>query len=351
MMISNDCKGDSCHETGPAGAAGVDGVDGVNGVNGAQGDTGPAGAAGIDGANGAQGETGPAGPAGVDSIGGTIDSEATNIFYATTTGSSIIGNTTAYINPFDSVLKTNTDLFTFTGNNIVTVLKSGNYKVDFNCCFYNKNTGRGNIRVGCLINSVYDRTFGGQPACYLRDSTFVRVGFCSNSLYYALNANDTIQLQSTLDLGSEIGFSSNFNSSFEFIRGSNIFITYLDQTGPQGIQGEQGTQGDTGLAGSAGSAGATGPQGATGPTGSAGSAGANGPQGVTGATGSAGADGANSDITQADLDLKQDTLVAGTNITIIDNIISSSGGGDVSQSDLALKQDLINISSNLTAGL
>jgi surface protein len=42
--------------------------------------------------------------------------------------------------------------------------------------------------------------------------------------------------------------------------------------------------------------------------------------------------------------------VAGTNITIIDNIISSSGGGDVSQSDLALKQDLINISSNLTAG-
>jgi hypothetical protein len=47
---------------------------------------------------------------------------------------------------------------------------------------------------------------------------------------------------------------------------------------------------------------------------------------------------------------KQDTLVAGTNIIIDDNIISSIGGGDVSQSDLALKQDLINISSNLTAG-
>jgi len=47
---------------------------------------------------------------------------------------------------------------------------------------------------------------------------------------------------------------------------------------------------------------------------------------------------------------KQDTLSAGQNITIVDNIISSSGGGNVSQSDLDLKQDLITTSSNLTTG-
>ena len=47
---------------------------------------------------------------------------------------------------------------------------------------------------------------------------------------------------------------------------------------------------------------------------------------------------------------KQDTLYAGENITILDNIISSSGGGSVSQSDLDLKQDKITASSNLTTG-
>ena len=155
------------------------------------------------------------------------------------------------------MLRTNTDLFTFTGNDTVTVLKSGNYKVDFNCVFFNRNADRGNIRVGCLINGVYDRTFGGQPACYLRSSTLARFGFCSNSLFYALNANDTIELESTLNLNTDTGFVSNFNSSFQLIRGSNILITYLDQIGPQGIQGEQG---ETGLTGPAGSAGATGPQ-------------------------------------------------------------------------------------------
>jgi hypothetical protein len=47
---------------------------------------------------------------------------------------------------------------------------------------------------------------------------------------------------------------------------------------------------------------------------------------------------------------KQDTLVAGTNITIVDNVISSSGGGgsDITQDDLDLKQDLIISSTNLT---
>ena len=45
---------------------------------------------------------------------------------------------------------------------------------------------------------------------------------------------------------------------------------------------------------------------------------------------------------------KQNTLSPGTNITIVDNVISSSGGGSITQEDLDLKQDLINSSTNLT---
>ena len=44
---------------------------------------------------------------------------------------------------------------------------------------------------------------------------------------------------------------------------------------------------------------------------------------------------------------KQDTLSAGENITIVDNIISSSFEDIASQSDLHLKQDLINTSTNI----
>ena len=44
----------------------------------------------------------------------------------------------------------------------------------------------------------------------------------------------------------------------------------------------------------------------------------------------------------ANIDLKQDKLTAGANIEIIGNEISSTGGGDVSQSDLDLKQDILN---------
>jgi hypothetical protein len=40
---------------------------------------------------------------------------------------------------------------------------------------------------------------------------------------------------------------------------------------------------------------------------------------------------------------KQDNLIAGENISIIDNVTSSSGGGGgITQADLDLKQDIIN---------
>jgi hypothetical protein len=44
---------------------------------------------------------------------------------------------------------------------------------------------------------------------------------------------------------------------------------------------------------------------------------------------------------QSSLDSKQATLTAGTNITFVDNAISSSGGGDVTQADLETKQDVL----------
>ena len=97
-------------------------------------------------------------------------------------------------------------------------------------------------------------------------------------------------------------------------------------TGPQGIQGDTGPQGDTGLTGPTGPQGDTGLQGIqgdTGLTGPQGIQGDTGPQGIQGDIGPAGSD---SGITQADLDLKQNLLTAGNNITIVNNVISSLGG-------------------------
>jgi|AntAceMinimDraft_1070359.scaffolds.fasta_scaffold61582_1 hypothetical protein len=48
------------------------------------------------------------------------------------------------------------------------------------------------------------------------------------------------------------------------------------------------------------------------------------------------------DVTQTDLDTKQDVLTAGTGIEITNNVISSTGvGGDVTQTDLDTKQDVL----------
>ena len=375
-------------ETGPAGADGVDGVDGVDGATGPQG---------------IQGETGPAGADGVGSsleaganiditdgiisvtgiTNGTIDNEATNIFYAVTTDALTIGDTTSFINPFDNRVKTNTDLFNLTDDSKVTILKSGNYKVEFMCGFFNVSKGRANIRVGCRINGIYDKTFGGQPSCYLRDQAYVRYGSCSNSLYFSLNANDTIELESNLNLGDEIGFDSNFDSAFQLLRGSNILITYLDQTGPQGdtgatgadgidgidgatgATGPQGIQGETGADGADGATGPTGVDGADGATGPQGIQGETGPQGIQGETGADGADGAigptgpagaDGEVTLAQLNTKQDVLTAGNNITIdVNNVISSSGGeggGGITQQELddglETKQDILTAGANIS---
>jgi hypothetical protein len=46
----------------------------------------------------------------------------------------------------------------------------------------------------------------------------------------------------------------------------------------------------------------------------------------------------------------QDTLPAGTNKTIVDNVNPSSGGGDITQEDIDLKQVILNQSSNVYTG-
>ena len=140
-----------------------------------------------------------------------------------------MGSVTSYISSLDTIVKTKTTLYSFTNNNTVTVLQSGNYKVEFNCSFYNASyTDRSKLMTAVLINGVYDKTYGGQAACYIRHSNYVRNGTTANSLFFACNANDTIQLKTTMNKASELGNNSNFSSQFEFIRGSNILVTYLD---------------------------------------------------------------------------------------------------------------------------
>jgi hypothetical protein len=92
------------------------------------------------------------------------------------------------------------------------------------------------------------------------------------------------------------------------------------------------------LTGVDGADGANGPQGLTGPTGADGPT---GPQGIQGENGIQGPNGPAGEVTLAQLSTKQDVLTSGNNITIVDNVISSSGGGDVKQADLDTKQDVL----------
>ena len=80
-----------------------------------------------------------------------------------------------------------------------------------------------------VINDNNDITSGGQSTCYIRDNDFGTRGTNSNSLFFNLNADDTIKLENTINIGSATGFVSNVGN-FEFSNGSNIMITRLDVT-------------------------------------------------------------------------------------------------------------------------
>jgi len=160
---------------------------------------------------------------------GTAETLGDQVFYAVSSVSSVIGSGTSYISSFDTIQKTNTELYTHT-NDIITVLKSGYYKVEFNCNFQNFGyNDRAVIRTTVLINNVNDITSGGQSTCYIRDNDFGTRGTNNNSLFFNLNANDTIRLENTLNIATSTGFNSDF-SNFEFSNGSNILISRLDVT-------------------------------------------------------------------------------------------------------------------------
>jgi len=146
---------------------------------------------------------------------------------------------------------------------------------------------------------------------------FGRRGTNNNSLFFNLNANDTIKLENTLNKANLTGFVSDF-TSFEYSNGSNILITRLDVTAVTSdgtfLQGKLTAGDNITIKGD-----------------------------VISSTGGGG------EVTQAQLDTKQDTLTAGTNITIdANNVISSTGGGEVTQVQLDTKQDLLTAGDNIT---
>ena len=61
---------------------------------------------------------------------GTAETLGEQVFYAVTSVDSVIGSGTSYISSFDTVQKTNSEIYSST-NNTITVLKSGYYKVEF----------------------------------------------------------------------------------------------------------------------------------------------------------------------------------------------------------------------------
>ena len=51
-----------------------------------------------------------------------------------------------------------------------------------------------------VINDNNDITSGGQSTCYIRDNDFGTRGTNSNSLFFNLNADDTIKLENTINI-------------------------------------------------------------------------------------------------------------------------------------------------------
>lgn len=105
--------------------------------------------------------------------------------------------------------------------------------------------------------------------------------------------------------------------------------------GAQGIQGPKGEKGATGAQGAVGPQGPKGDKGATGaqgPQGEKGEKGERGPQGIQGPQGPQGLQGEpgptyDDSALRSLIEVKQDRLIAGDNITIEGNVISAIGGG------------------------
>ena len=340
-------------ETGPAGATGLQGMQGETGLQGIQGETGPAGAQGIQGETGPAGATGPQGISAdttyVDNVVGTkqdliTDLSASGFLSAGSNitldivGSNITINSTGSGSgsshyflaiPVSDVDVTGTSTFPFNNLQIGTGLTNGVYTVPEDGLYYFAYTSETPNGVNSLSDLRQDRS-----GILIRSRrTQINEPIAQGSQFINYSLFDCISGDSISVRNVSIGTSRSRVSTFS----SRFFGFKLSSSGAQGLQGMQG---ETGPAGPAG------PQGIQGET---------GPQGIQGETGPAGPSG---DITQADLDLKQNILTAGDNITISGNVISStatgSGGAttiaDVSnlQTTLDAKQNILTPGNNIS---
>jgi hypothetical protein len=161
--------------------------------------------------------------------GGTAETLGEQVFYAVSSVDVLIGNVITYLSTFNTTPKTNTDLYTFTNNNTINILKSGFYKINFNCNFHNVGYNeRTTIRTSVMLNGISDITSGGQASAYLRNNTVGPRGTTTGALFYELTAGDYIQLQNGINKAADTDFDTNFNSEYEFTEGSSIMITRMD---------------------------------------------------------------------------------------------------------------------------
>ena len=169
----------------------------------------------------------------ISSSGGgeTTETVYSKVFYARLENDTSMSGTAInnyYNSIFDINPKTNSLLYTFTNNDTITILKSGNYKIEFSQHFENNSwLDRAVVRSTVKINGIEDIATGGQSACYLRYATFGRHGSNCGSHIYSLNANDTIQIQNNANKGQNSGYTSDFGGLIN-VMGSIILITYLD---------------------------------------------------------------------------------------------------------------------------
>ena len=254
----------------------------------------------------------------IDTTGNTSSSETAEtlgeqVFYAVSSVDVLIGNVITYLSTFNSTPKTNTDLYSFTNNNTINIIKSGFYKINFNCNFHNIGFNeRTTIRTSVMLNGISNITSGGQASAYLRNNTNGPRGTTTGALFYDLTAGDYIQLQNNINKGADTGFDTNFNSDYEFTEGSSIMITRMDINAVTAdgtfLQGKLIAGDNITITGDVISA-----------TGGGG--------GTTDTTAlQAQIDTNTTDISGIQIN-KQNTLIAGDNITITGDTISASGGG------------------------
>lgn len=208
---------------------------------GATGATGPQGPTGAPGATGATCGTG---------LAGSGDPVSGKMVYAVRNSYQQFPDVLSYDSEFTTLVRNNSDIFTFTNNNVITVLRNGLYKVEYNNTFRNRYSDVGdlNIRTTVTINGVVDMTLGGQNSKRILGKASASFGTNYGSFKFSLNANDEIRLNNTIFQGAapnalffdvnnpefspfDLDYRTSVNSTFDGIQlleGSNMIVTLLD---------------------------------------------------------------------------------------------------------------------------